>query len=314
MPTVWYTLTFADHHWQDFFKLFYDDPASVPNAERHRCLDENEHMANAFFVRRCERFLGHLFSVDAWKTVWTWWRDEWQSRGAIHLHGLCRLFNDPGLVQLSELFAKGVQAGRRLRAHLLLQQYNVSMDDVQYKRDRFKKVVSLMELGDKAIGHQFIYSAETLLDVAAQNPLDAHAIDTLEMAEAIGDGAGEKIINYHDYLLTAMNPSNPLPSDAEASVRAARAAASAQAGPHPASVCHDPGNGEVGLRPDLYPALVNHCNRHRCSGDGLLCSLQREQNERPEGGKGRGPQGGEKAAKEEEAQCLQLWIVPQCGL
>jgi hypothetical protein len=47
---------------------------------------------------------------------------------------------------------------------------------------------------------------------------------------------------------------------------------------------------------------------------GLLCAVQREQNERPEGGKGRGSQGGEKAAKEEEAQCLQLWIVPQCGL
>ena len=50
-----------------------------------------------------------FFSSDCLHSDWVWYIHEWQKRGNIHVHGLCRLKSDP---DLSALALKVVQINR----------------------------------------------------------------------------------------------------------------------------------------------------------------------------------------------------------
>jgi hypothetical protein len=46
--------------------------------------------------------LDNLFD-EALECDWRWHRFEWQSRSSVHSHGLAKLKNDPGLIELTKL-------------------------------------------------------------------------------------------------------------------------------------------------------------------------------------------------------------------
>lgn len=73
---------------------------------RYKQLARNPHLADWYFSERLTAFVKHFFQ-DTLDYDWIWFRYEWQSRTAIHAHGVVRLKNDPGVAELVERVYKG---------------------------------------------------------------------------------------------------------------------------------------------------------------------------------------------------------------
>jgi hypothetical protein len=92
-PHLWFTLSAADLHWEDLKQHLPSDSTSNP------------HLVDAYFALRVSIFIKHHFKNL--KTDWVWWRTEYQSRGAAHVHGCVRISNFPNLHELYEVARKG---------------------------------------------------------------------------------------------------------------------------------------------------------------------------------------------------------------
>jgi hypothetical protein len=64
--------------------------------KRYKNILKNPHLADWFFSERLGSFIKHFFKGTL-DYEWVWHRYEWQSRTAIHAHGVKRLKNDPGI-------------------------------------------------------------------------------------------------------------------------------------------------------------------------------------------------------------------------
>ena len=73
---------------------------------------------NEYFTKCVEIFVQHFFASKGLEAEWYWYRYEWQSRGSIHVHGLCRLKSDPDLHLLLEEIILGRKASRYKAIHL----------------------------------------------------------------------------------------------------------------------------------------------------------------------------------------------------
>ena len=114
LPTVWFTLSLANHRWADLQNLFGGPPPRNPNETdihyRNRCnrkallnYSRNPHIVDAMFVNRVKEFVSFFFGENCLNATWYWYRYEWQKRGNIHVHGLCRLLSDPGKLSIFNL-------------------------------------------------------------------------------------------------------------------------------------------------------------------------------------------------------------------
>ena len=61
---------------------------------------DNQHIVDAYFYWRMQKFLSIYFGANALDARWIWFRIEYQGRGAAHAHGCCRLNSDPGMTDL----------------------------------------------------------------------------------------------------------------------------------------------------------------------------------------------------------------------
>lgn len=100
LPTVFLTLSAADLHWPDLYRLMTDE--DIEEAERRRLLAEKPLTPSIFFFERTEFFLdkilGKCFGVtDFWR------RYEWQHRGSPHIHMLLWLPNAPDVTRLPDM-------------------------------------------------------------------------------------------------------------------------------------------------------------------------------------------------------------------
>ena len=91
-------------------------------AERHRAVIANPHIADWYFTYRWEKFLQYYFIETLHAEYW-WYRYEFQGRGSIHIHGVCRLASDPGLTKLASVAFNGWIAKR----------YMIQKGDTRYK-------------------------------------------------------------------------------------------------------------------------------------------------------------------------------------
>ena len=66
----------------------------------------NPHLADWYFSERINSFIRNFFKGTL-DYDWIWHRYEWQSRTAIHAHGVVNLNNDPGIVDLVATAYKG---------------------------------------------------------------------------------------------------------------------------------------------------------------------------------------------------------------
>lgn len=108
IPTVWFTLSLANHRWEDLQNLFTaNEEKKIQESEDEyntRCnntalinYSTNPNLVDAMFVRRVKHFVAFFFGENCLDANWIWYRYEWQKRGNIHVHGLAKLKSDPGL-------------------------------------------------------------------------------------------------------------------------------------------------------------------------------------------------------------------------
>ena len=66
---------------------------------RNHSTNANLHLADWYFSEKLRLFMKHFFG-GVLDLEWMWYRFEWQSRTAIHAHGVVKLKNDPGIADL----------------------------------------------------------------------------------------------------------------------------------------------------------------------------------------------------------------------
>lgn len=104
LPSVFFTLSAADYHWPDLFRIICPDrdPASITESQRRRLMHENPATVAWFFEVRSnlfiKEFMCKFFSVQEY-----WYRFEWQHRGSPHVHGLFWLQDAPDCSDINSL-------------------------------------------------------------------------------------------------------------------------------------------------------------------------------------------------------------------
>jgi ATP-dependent DNA helicase PIF1 len=98
LPTAFLTLSSADYHWPDLFRLIDPDVdiASLDEKKRKKLMHDNPYPVAFFFQKRCEIFINEVLT-PLFKIVDLWHRYEWQWRGSGHLHGLFWFEDSPSL-------------------------------------------------------------------------------------------------------------------------------------------------------------------------------------------------------------------------
>lgn len=103
-PTIFFTLSAADYHWPDLFRILSPDtdPNLLDERQRSTLMHENPSTVAWFFQKRCDifmkKFMTRFFPVKDF-----WYRFEWQFRGSPHIHGLLWLENAPGCNDIDSL-------------------------------------------------------------------------------------------------------------------------------------------------------------------------------------------------------------------
>jgi len=103
-PTVFFTLSAADYHWPDLFRLLCPtvDPDTLSEGQRSALMHDNPYTVAWFFEKRCDlfmkKFLMKFFAIKDF-----WWRFEWQFRGSPHIHGLLWLEDAPDCSDIDSL-------------------------------------------------------------------------------------------------------------------------------------------------------------------------------------------------------------------
>ena len=90
LPAVFFTLSAADYHWPDLFRLL------APGRNVSEAEHDNPDVVAYFFKRRCEVFINTVLK-PIFGVVDHWLRFEWQWHGSPHLHGLLWLDSTPNL-------------------------------------------------------------------------------------------------------------------------------------------------------------------------------------------------------------------------
>ncbi|XP_015793934.1 uncharacterized protein LOC107370453 [Tetranychus urticae] len=103
-PHIFFTLSAADYHWPDLYKIL--DPTNNIDtsieANRRRLMHDNPLITAWFFQKRAETFIREVllpcYNVDDY-----WYRYEWQWRGSPHIHGVLWLKDGPKLENLDDV-------------------------------------------------------------------------------------------------------------------------------------------------------------------------------------------------------------------
>lgn len=104
MPTIFFTLSAADYHWPDLFRLLQpnSNPDSLNDQERRVLMHENPAKVAWFFKERCDIFMRE-FMMKFFSVKDFWYRYEWQHRGSPHIHGLLWLQDAPDCSDIGSL-------------------------------------------------------------------------------------------------------------------------------------------------------------------------------------------------------------------
>ena len=163
MPTMWFTLSAADNHWEDLHVLsssmgtatatpFMSEAENAKN--RRKWIRKNPHMTDSYFHARAKKFIETYFSDTGLNSEWYWFRIEYQKRGCPHIHGCCRLKSDPGLHKLSQKFLHSREAQKQvLASEVPLPMPCFHQDDLV--ADEFAQVFENLQLPEAAIQMKF---------------------------------------------------------------------------------------------------------------------------------------------------------------
>ncbi|KAE8740153.1 hypothetical protein FOCC_FOCC014351, partial [Frankliniella occidentalis] len=102
MPTLFFTLSSADYHWPELFKLLAPEEniISMSESRRRQLVHENPLLVDMFFSERVDTYIKEVlqkkFSIDD-----IWFRVEYQHRGSPHIHGVAWCQNAPDVSDLA---------------------------------------------------------------------------------------------------------------------------------------------------------------------------------------------------------------------
>ena len=269
-PTIWFTLSFADKHWQDLHRLFGYPPNNIIDEEtlaKWKCklLNDNPHIVNAFFVKRIDNFIKQFFGENCLESNWTWYRFEWQKRGVIHCHLLARLKSDPGIASLAKEVYKGRIALRKIFAYNLSRYTHVTENNITNSEDMKRYNSAIEQVNNLFKEDKYKFSIQELIETCKKITFNQEEIETLEDIVKKGNTSEKQIITYRDYILTSINPMIPLPSDANKKTRDPKLPMNEN---HASSICYRiQEDGTYNICLESYPSLINHCYRHRCTTD-----------------------------------------------
>jgi len=181
LGTAFFTFSFADNHWTDLHRLM---PGGLVDPKlRYRNIAKNPHLADWYFSERLSIFISQFFKGTL-DYEWIWHRYEWQSRTAIHAHGVVRLKNDPGLTDLVETVYKGRLCSENLKRPDFL---------INHSEEQLSKFRQIVQDGLDCEKRVIAY-ANTLL--TAMNPREVRNVDavvpnphpcSIDMTEIIDD-------------------------------------------------------------------------------------------------------------------------------
>ena len=86
-PTLFFTLSSADFHWPEPYKLLNYDPQKLTPKEKAKIISENPLVFDTYFFMKSKYFMDNCFS-KFFGVKDLWYRYEYQHRGSIHLHGI----------------------------------------------------------------------------------------------------------------------------------------------------------------------------------------------------------------------------------
>ena len=112
LPTLFLTLSAADFHWPDLFRLLLDSEGledeervlleDLTEEHRRNLIANHPFVPSMFFMRRVEIFLTKILKL-MYPVKDIWFRYEWQFRGSPHIHCILWLRNAPDLTRLKEM-------------------------------------------------------------------------------------------------------------------------------------------------------------------------------------------------------------------
>ncbi|KAL7291691.1 hypothetical protein TKK_0014481 [Trichogramma kaykai] len=94
--TIFFTLSAADYHWSDLFRLLISewDIDDLTDNERRQVMHENPIIVGYFFQERAHILINNVM-VPLFKVKDYWFRFEWQHRGSPRVHGIMYCSDEP---------------------------------------------------------------------------------------------------------------------------------------------------------------------------------------------------------------------------
>ena len=91
-----FTLSAADYHWPDLFRLLCPDKHfdDISDKEKRKLMHDNPVLVAYFFQHRVKLFVEHVLK-KVFNVKDCWYRFEWQNRGSPHVHGVLWLNDEP---------------------------------------------------------------------------------------------------------------------------------------------------------------------------------------------------------------------------
>ncbi|KAL7304776.1 hypothetical protein TKK_0003004 [Trichogramma kaykai] len=98
-PTIFFTLSAADYHWPDLFRLLAPstDYSDLQSEQKRNLMHDNPLIVGYFFKERVELFMSKVL-IPVFRVKDYWYRFEWQNRGSPHVHGLLYLQDEPEFI------------------------------------------------------------------------------------------------------------------------------------------------------------------------------------------------------------------------
>ena len=97
-PTIFFTLSVADYHWLDLFRLLRPNVPyeNITEKEKRQLMHDNPIIVSFFLQERVRLFIKHVIK-PVFKVKDMWYRFEWQNRGIPHIHGVLWLSDEPNV-------------------------------------------------------------------------------------------------------------------------------------------------------------------------------------------------------------------------
>ena len=116
LPTFFVTLSAADLHWHFLHDAIVrhgasgKGPEAVQEALRSAMsrVVQNPHIVSAFFVERAKALFAQQYGDSI---LDSWFVNEWQGRGSVHIHGLLWLADTPAIANVGDLVAAWATGG-----------------------------------------------------------------------------------------------------------------------------------------------------------------------------------------------------------